>query len=126
MATGTATAVTNRPSTVRFRRLLLGEALEIMRAEYASELRLEDVARRIATSRRQLQRAFAEQGGTTFRERLCAVRMEAAAAQLRQSTLTVQQVARNVGYRQQAQFAKAFRRQYGAAPAEYRRGVTAG
>ena len=111
----------NRPSTIRLRRLLFDEATAIMRDEYASQLRLEDVARRIATSRRQLQRAFFESGQTTFRERLSVVRMEAAAPMLRQSDLTVQQVARRVGYRQQAQFAKAFRRHLGVAPAEYRR-----
>ena len=112
-----------RPSTVDFRRMLFDEATEIMRAEYASDLRLEHVARRIATSRRQLQRAFLESGGTTFREHLCAIRMEAAAPLLRASELTVRQVARSVGYRQQAQFAKAFRRHLGVAPAEFRRGA---
>ena len=94
--------------------------------EYAQELSLDDIARRIATSRRQLQRAFAEVGGTTFREHVTRVRMRKAAEMLADRRLTVGQVARRVGYRQQAQFAKAFRRQYGAAPAEYRRGVTAG
>jgi transcriptional regulator GlxA family with amidase domain len=51
--------------------------------------------------------------------------MRKAAELLRDSRLTVGVVSRQVGYRQQAQFAKAFRRQYGAAPAEYRRGVAA-
>jgi AraC family transcriptional regulator of adaptative response / methylphosphotriester-DNA alkyltransferase methyltransferase len=110
-----------RPATERFRRTLFEEATAIMRAEYAADLRLEDVAHRIATSRRQLQRAFLESGGTTFREHLCAIRMEAAAPLLRGTRLTVGQIAHTVGYRQQAQFAKAFRRHLGVAPGEFRR-----
>ncbi len=120
------TLTDQRPSTTRHRTSLYEEALAIIEREYASDLSLDDIARRIATSRRQLQRSFAEIGDTTFREHVARVRMRKAAEMLEDSRLTVGQVARRVGYRQQAQFAKAFRRQYGAAPAEYRRGVTAG
>jgi AraC family transcriptional regulator of adaptative response / methylphosphotriester-DNA alkyltransferase methyltransferase len=119
------TGPANRPSTIRFRRTLFEEATEIMRAEYGSDLRVDNVARRIATSRRQLQRAFLETAGTTFREHLCAVRMEAAAALLRRPELTVGTVAHRVGYRQQAHFAKAFRRHTGLAPSDYRTTTTA-
>ncbi len=120
------TLTDQRPSTTRHRTSLFEEALAIIEREYASDLSLDDIARRIATSRRQLQRSFAEIGDTTFREHVARVRMRKAAEMLEDPRLTVGQVARRVGYRQQAQFAKAFRRQYGAAPAEYRRGVAAG
>ena len=48
-------------------------------SEYAAELSLDDIARRVASSRRQLQRAYAEIGNTTFRDHLTRVRMERAA-----------------------------------------------
>ena len=48
-------------------------------SEYAADLSLDDIARRVASSRRQLQRAYAEIGDTTFREHLTRVRMERAA-----------------------------------------------
>ena len=70
----------------------------------------------MASSRRQLQRAYAEIGKTTFREHLTAVRMERAAELLTTRGLTVREVAHRVGYRQPAQFAKAFRRHHGLAP----------
>ncbi len=95
--------------------------MAIIDREFAADLSLDDIARRIATSRRQLQRSFAEVGDTTFREAVAVVRMAKAADLLGDDQLTVGQVARRVGYRQQAQFAKAFRRQYGAPPAEFRR-----
>jgi AraC-like DNA-binding protein len=109
-----------RPATVRHRTSLFREATEIVGAEYGSDLSLDDIARRVASSRRQLQRAYAEIGHTTFREHLTAVRMERAAELLAARGLTVREVAHRVGYRQPAQFAKAFRRHHGASPSAYR------
>jgi AraC family transcriptional regulator of adaptative response / methylphosphotriester-DNA alkyltransferase methyltransferase len=111
-----------RPSTTRLRASLLAEANAIVEREYASDLALDDLARRVATSRRQLQRAYAEIGGTTFRDHLARVRMDRAAELLAARGLTVREVAHRVGYRQPAQFAKAFRRHQGVAPSDYRAG----
>lgn len=94
--------------------------MRIVEAEYASDLELDDIARRVASSRRQLQRAYAEIGDTTFREHLTRVRMERAAELLANGSLTVREVARRVGYRQPAQFAKTFRRHLGNVPSAYR------
>jgi transcriptional regulator GlxA family with amidase domain len=109
-----------RPATVHFRTALFRDALAIVEAEYAEDLSLDDIARRVATSRRQLQRAYAEIGHTTFRHHLTGVRMEHAADLLGERALTVREVAHRVGYRQPAQFAKAFRRHIGVGPSEYR------
>ena len=46
--------------------------------------------------------------------------MEKAAELLTSRGLTVREVAHRVGYRQPAQFAKAFRRHLGVAPSDYR------
>jgi AraC family transcriptional regulator of adaptative response / methylphosphotriester-DNA alkyltransferase methyltransferase len=48
------------------------------------------------------------------------VRMERAAELLVRRGLTVREVAHRVGYRQPAQFAKAFRRHKGLAPSAFR------
>src|SRR6187397_3299096 len=109
-----------RSSTVRLRTSLYHEAVAIVSDEYPRDLALDDIARRVASSRRQLQRAYAEIGNTTFREHLTAVRMERAAHMLRSRGTTVREVAHRVGYRQPAQFAKAFRRHHGASPSTYR------
>ncbi len=91
-----------------------------IRRDFADEnLSLAGVAHSIATSRRQLQRVFAEQG-TSFRRELQRVRMARAADLLRQETLPVAAVARAVGYRQAAQFSKAFRRHHGHPPSAAR------
>lgn len=111
-----------RTATVRHRTSLLDDAIAIVEVEFASDLALDDIARRVASSRRQLQRAYAEIGNTTFREHLAAVRMQRAAEMLLHRGLTVREVAHRVGYRQPAQFAKAFRRHHGVAPSDYRAG----
>ena len=109
-----------RQATIRHRTSLFEDAVAIVEAEYAAELSLDDIARRVASSRRQLQRAYAEIGHTTFREHLTATRMERAAEMLTSRGLTVREVAHRVGYRQPAQFAKAFRRHHGRSPSDHR------
>ena len=109
-----------RPTTIRLRTSLFEEATEIVDQEYGSDLSLDEIARRVASSRRQLQRAYAEIGHTTFRDHLTRVRMEKAAQLLASRGMTVREVAHRVGYRQPAQFAKAFRRHLGVAPSDYR------
>jgi AraC family transcriptional regulator of adaptative response / methylphosphotriester-DNA alkyltransferase methyltransferase len=109
-----------RSSTIRLRTSLFEEAAAIVGQEYDRDLALDEIARRVASSRRQLQRAYAEIGHTTFRTHLTGVRMDAAAELLARGTLTVREVAHRVGYRQPAQFAKAFRRHHGVSPSSYR------
>jgi len=111
-----------RASTPQRRGALLAEATLAIERRYAEpDLALSDVAREIATSSRQLQRVFAELGGSGFREELAAVRMQHGAALLLSTRLPVAEVARRVGYRQGAQFAKAFRRHHGVSPSALRR-----
>jgi AraC family transcriptional regulator, regulatory protein of adaptative response / methylphosphotriester-DNA alkyltransferase methyltransferase len=117
---------TQRANTVRHRTSLFHDAVAIVEQDYAGDVSLDDIARRVASSRRQLQRAYAEIGGTTFREHLTRVRMERAAELLERRTLTVREVAHRVGYRQPAQFAKAFRRHQGLAPSAFRSGRNGG
>jgi AraC family transcriptional regulator, regulatory protein of adaptative response / methylphosphotriester-DNA alkyltransferase methyltransferase len=110
--------VTTRNDTKARRTELFEEAAAIIAFEYAEDLTVDAVAGRLFVSPRQLQRAFAE-SGASFRSHLCRVRLERAAALLKQGT-TVREAAREVGYSQPAQFAKAFRRNYGTTPSAHR------
>jgi AraC family transcriptional regulator of adaptative response / methylphosphotriester-DNA alkyltransferase methyltransferase len=111
-----------RPATTVQRTALYEDATRLVQAEYAQDLNLNDVARRIATSRRQLQRIYSEIGRTTFRDQLTQVRMQRAAELLSDNGITIREIAHRVGYRQPAQFAKAFRAHHGTSPSEFRRG----
>ncbi|HEX8103560.1 MAG TPA: helix-turn-helix transcriptional regulator [Solirubrobacteraceae bacterium] len=109
-----------RDTTIAQRQALLAEALEVLEREYAAQIEVDDVARRLATSRRQLQRCFAEHGDGPFRECLARIRMRRAAELLQSTSLPVREVAHRVGYRQPAQFAKAFARHHGTVPSRFR------
>jgi AraC family transcriptional regulator of adaptative response / methylphosphotriester-DNA alkyltransferase methyltransferase len=113
-------AMAIRSGTIQRRRALFDEAVDIIEREYATDLELDAVARRLATSRRQLQRAFSEAGTTSFRTHVAKVRMRRALELLREGNLPVRDVANSVGYRQPAQFAKTFRRHHGAPPSSFR------
>ena len=91
-----------------------------MAAELAKRVTISDVARRIATSQRQLQRAFSEVGGASFRSYVTTLRMARAAHLLEATDLTVREIAARVGYREPSQFTKAFKRAYGATPSDFR------
>ena len=110
-----------RDGTAERREQLYREAMELIARDYSRDLQLEGVARMLATSRRQLQRAFAECGNTSFRDELARVRMQHARELLAADGIPVRSVAASVGYHQPAQFAKSFRRHHGQAPSTYRK-----
>jgi AraC family transcriptional regulator of adaptative response / methylphosphotriester-DNA alkyltransferase methyltransferase len=121
-ADGATQARPHRPGTPGRRGALLTDATLAIEARFAEpDLGLGDIARQIATSERQLQRVFAELAGSAFRDELAAVRMQHAARLLQTSDLPVTEIARRVGYRQAAQFAKGFRRHYDSSPSAFRR-----
>jgi AraC family transcriptional regulator of adaptative response / methylphosphotriester-DNA alkyltransferase methyltransferase len=109
-----------RRHTLRERRRLYLLARLIIERHYRRPLTLEVVAKALASSPRQLQRAYAQFGESSFREELVARRMAAAAELLAQPAIPVRDVARLVGYRQPPHFAQAFRRRYGVSPARFR------
>ncbi len=109
------------PETLRSRRRLYVLARAIVARHYRRRLTLAVVSRTLASSPRQVQRAYEQFGEMSFQEDLLAHRMAAAAQLLReQPGLAVRDVARLVGYRQAPHFAQAFRRTYGMPPARFR------
>ena len=109
-----------RSSTAERRRILFEEARALIEADYGGHVTLDAVARRLATSRRQLQRVMSEVGNTSFAAMLVQVRMARAREALAADEMTVREVAREVGYEQASDFTKAFRRHHGEPPSAYR------
>ena len=110
-----------RPDTLEARRRLYLLARVVVARHYRRRLTLPVVAGALASSPRQLQRAYEQFGEVSFHEDLLARRMAAAAALLiEQPAIAIADVARLVGYRQPSHFARAFRRRYGLAPAGFR------
>jgi AraC-like DNA-binding protein len=110
-----------RTETLAARRRLYLLARVVVARYYRRRLTLPVVAGLLASSPRQLQRAYEQFGQISFHEDLLARRMDAAAGLLiEQPAIAVADVARLVGYRQPSHFARAFRRRYGLAPAGFR------
>lgn len=110
-----------RTATAAARRRLYVEASTLVARDYRRELTLQLLSVSLAASPRQIQRAYAEFGGTSFREDLRGRRLEAAAELLReQPSISIAQIARLVGYGQAPHFARAFRVRYGRTPGEFR------
>jgi AraC family transcriptional regulator of adaptative response / methylphosphotriester-DNA alkyltransferase methyltransferase len=97
------------------------EAAGIVASEFSRPLTIDEIARRVSTSPRQLQRVFADVGGLGFRSYLRRVRMCQAARLLASADIPVKEVARRVGYGDPGQFSKAFKRTYGLSPSQSRR-----
>ncbi|HEX4116798.1 MAG TPA: helix-turn-helix transcriptional regulator [Solirubrobacteraceae bacterium] len=110
-----------RPATIEQRRRLYLLARVVIARHYRQPLTLDEVARALSSSPRQLTRAYAQFGEVTFREDLLTRRLKVAAQLLiEQPAISVRDVARLVGFRQAPHFAKAFRRRYGLTPAAFR------
>ncbi len=109
-----------RADTYRERRRMYLLARVIVKRHYRRQLTLSAMASALSCSPRQLQRAYAEFGDTTFQEDLTARRMTAAAELLVEQPLSVRDVARLVGYSGGSHFARAFHRRYGLTPARFR------
>lgn len=109
-----------RPQTVAQRRRLYLQARLAIKRHYARPLTLQALARALATSPRQIQRAYAQFGDGSFHDDLVGRRMEAAAELLSQPSILVCDVARQVGYRRASHFARAFRCLYGVPPTAFR------
>ena len=82
--------------------------------------RIESVARAARCSARTLQRRLRE-AGLTFSGLLEEVRLEIAARMLEDSKKKVRDIALDLGYSDQANFTRAFRRWAGVTPSAYRR-----
>jgi AraC-like DNA-binding protein len=110
-----------RPSTIEQRRRLYLQARVVIARHYRRALTLDEVARALSSSPRQITRAYAQFGQATFHEDLHTRRLNVAAQLLiEQPAIPVCDVARLVGFRQAPHFAKAFRRRYGLTPASFR------
>ena len=79
---------------------------------------LDDVARTVGTSRRSLERSFAEHAGTTLGRWRQQVRL-ARALELLAAGGSVTETGADVGYATTSAFIDAFRREFGATPARY-------
>ena len=83
------------------------------------------VANALGVAERTLRRQLADEG-TSFRKVLDQVRYEKASELLKSTAMPVEQMARQMGYREPASFIRAFQRWSGTSPAAFRRQMRQG
>ena len=96
-------------------------ALEFIRAHCHRELTVDDVARRVAISRRSLERRFAEAGTGTVARQISLARLERASVLLADGRLNVKEVGYAAGFGGPKRYIDAHRRVFGTTPGRERR-----
>lgn len=100
----------------------IGRALELLHQRPAYPWGLDELAREIGVSRSVLAERFAHFVGIPPMQYLARWRIQLAATQLRTTQSSLAEIAERVGYGSEAALSRAFKRQLGVAPAQYRRG----
>ena len=100
---------------------IVGGALKALHARPAHPWTLEELARAAGTSRSVLAERFQQLVGSSPMQYLTQWRMMLAANLLSRSNAPLARIAEDVGYQTDTAFSRAFRREYGAPPAAWRR-----
>jgi len=99
-----------------------GRVRSILLASLMRPTRLETVARHLNMTTRTLRRKLREEN-TSFRELIDELRMHLAIKYLRDTVLTVKEIAHCLGFSDAANFRQAFRRWTQSAPLDFRKGL---
>ncbi|MBD9438209.1 AraC family transcriptional regulator [Pseudomonas sp. PDM04] len=101
---------------------IVGTALNALHKKPCHSWTLEELARTAGTSRSVLAERFQQLVGISPMQYLTQWRMLLAANLLRSSNSSLLRIAEEVGYQTDTAFSRAFRREFGAPPAAWRRG----
>lgn len=96
-------------------------AQEYIHQNYAGAISLESTAEEVGISSAYLSKIFKEINGVGFSEYLNNVRLEASKKLLSGTSLSIRDVAAEVGYIDEKYYSKLFKKQFGIKPTEYRR-----
>lgn len=100
---------------------IVGKALSLMHESPARDWTLETLAREAGASRSVLAERFSHYVAQSPMGYLTRWRLALAANLLRNSAVSLSQIAEDVGYRTDTAFSRAFRREFGIPPAKWRR-----
>jgi AraC-like DNA-binding protein len=103
----------------QFRRGLVGEVRQILMKNLMRPKKFGDVAQDLNMSARTLRRKLREEN-SSFRQVMDELRRDIALRYLRETDLTVEEIAESLGFSDAAGFRQAFRRWTNAAPHEFR------
>jgi AraC-like DNA-binding protein len=103
---------------------LVRKAQQLIMDKVETGIRVNDIAGELKVSREHLSRIYHELTGTKLVDYIRRARINHGRGLLRQSNLSVQEVASRLGYESQAAFARAFRQIMNVSPSEYRNSIS--
>lgn len=103
----------------------IGRAIQVLHAEPARDWTVADLAREAGLSRTVLAERFADMLGMPPMTYLAKWRMQRAAAMLAAGSTSLSRVAAAAGYESEAAFSRAFKRDTGLSPAQWRKNAAA-
>ncbi|WP_123043236.1 helix-turn-helix domain-containing protein [Cohnella candidum] len=96
-------------------------AIAVIEARYQEDISVEMIADAVQVTPAYLSRIFKQTTGKTVLEYLTVARIEHSKLLLRDTSLTMQEVSRRVGYNNANSFIRFFRKHEGVTPGEYRK-----
>lgn len=97
-------------------------ARRIIESRFEEDLSLDRIAEEVEVSAFHLSRIFKAATGATVLDYMTSTRMEEAKRLMRETNLSIKEVAAAVGYNDQNYFSRVFRRVTGTTPSSFRRG----
>ena len=98
----------------------LQEMLEFINKNFASIIGIDEIANTFYISKYHLCRTFAKEMGVTLINYLNTVKIRAACDMIRQSNMSMTDIALNCGFNSSAYFCKVFKQETGLTPREYK------
>ena len=103
--------------------LYVKNVISYIRLKYSEPVKIDQIALSLGLNRSYLTRLFKDATGYSLQEYLITYRMKMAVKLLADESLSINQIAANVGYTDTFTFSKAFKRHFGKSPSEYRSAV---
>lgn len=95
------------------------KALKFIQYNYGSKIEISDIADNVGVSRSHLYRIFIKHASMSPNEYLAKFRINEACALLRNSALSIGEIANSVGFDDQLYFSRVFKKYKGTAPSRY-------
>ncbi len=114
--------IATRQSTdnIAVNNVILARAMRFIRNEVARNIRVSEIAHELGVSRGTLNNLFKKHMNSTPIEEILRVRMEWAKELLSDTMIPIAEIAEMVGYQTSEYFSRAFTREVGASPKQYR------
>lgn len=119
-ARGKSDVQPRRPLAENFQDTRLCSALILMEQHIDDELTIDNIADAVGLSRRQLERLFMVEAGTSPAQAYTKLRMKKAQSLVKHTNATFVDIANDVGFNNASHFSRAFRRLYGISPSKLR------